>query len=75
MNITIKLNEAEIHALKEFRMRHEFFEALPTQSLRSVIQGVDSLLLKASKVVLSQAEVDEIRAKARSKAERIIIGT
>ncbi len=75
MNINLDLDETEIQALKEFRVRHEFLQALPSQSLKSVTAGVESLLLKASEVALSQAEIDQIRAEAKSRAERIIIRT
>ena len=73
MNITIDLDEAEIQALKEFRMRHEFFQAVPAQSLKSLTKGVDTLLLKASEAALSQADIDEIRTAARNRAGKIIV--
>ncbi len=56
-------------------MRHEFLQALPSQSLKSVTAGVDTLLLKASEAALSQAEIDQIRAEAKSRAERIVVST
>ncbi len=75
MNISLDLDETEIQALKEFRVRHEFLQALPSQSLKSVTAGVDTLLLKASEAALSHAEIDQIRAEAKSRAERIVIST